>query len=667
METMFEKPIQLEGTPFLVISKLGEGGGGIVYKAYHQNLNIYVVLKEIKGRVDRTEVEVLKRLYNEHLPRIYDFPQIDGKAYIVMDFIPGKSFKECLDQNERFTEADVLNWAKQICETLIYMHGQNPPIIHCDLKPANIMRLPDNSICLIDFNVSTGAEGHGVVTGYTPGYASPEQIWALNYNNKQKDRNLWMGVDERADIYSFGACLYHMLSGIKPVPDPYGTAQSIVDIQDEGLAPWISDKLATVIMKCLEPNLENRYQSAADLYKDLLEVNSKKHLYYLGITACVALLCFAAAFASYRFRGHLEDQYIETVSEQWDSIRQQDYDREDILFHKAVKLDPNGFDAYYQRAVSLNEQKRYDENISFIESTVLPIREFQEDERISEVYFLLGVSYENQESPQDAARAYEHCLEHGEDNPEAYRNYAICLAEAGELDAARKAMDSAKDNGVDSMSLHYVDGQILYRQKEYPQAKEIFKDCTKEGATDYIRMRAYLSLSNCVEAEGRELGVSYQEETSYLEEGRETLPLNYRIQIMQRLAECYVNQEKATGNEDYYHKAIEVYQEMEEESVASPRDIRNMTRLMVNVGDYQKAESELLALLERNGEDYVTYRELALTQGYYQDSLPAKKRNYETFCEYYELAEHLYGIEYQGDEPDPEMEILESKYDAVKD
>ena len=174
---------------YKIIQKIGEGNSGEVYLAIHKNLNKKVVLKKIKSEVrdfmdKRAEVDLLKNLRYSHLPQVLDFLQIDRDVYTVMDYIPGKSFKQYLDAGTVFEERDVIYWAKQISDTLVYLHTRRPPIIHSDLKPANIMLMPDGNICVIDFNISSSLNRTGaVVTGATKGYAPPEQIQAF-YHNK---------------------------------------------------------------------------------------------------------------------------------------------------------------------------------------------------------------------------------------------------------------------------------------------------------------------------------------------------------------------------------------------------------------------------------------------------------------------------------------------------
>ena len=214
----------LRGLPdtYTIIRKLGEGGGGVVYLGYHRNLKKHVVLKKLKNVTgnmseSRVEVDLLKNLKNPNLPQVLDFLEIDGAIYTVMEYIPGDTFKDYIDRGVRFEERHVVAWAKELCETLRYLHTQKPPIIHGDVKPANIILMRNGHICLIDFNISSATTGYGAnVSGFTPGYSSPEQIAAAKYNQEVSDPRRWRSVDERADIYSFGATIYHILTGRKP-------------------------------------------------------------------------------------------------------------------------------------------------------------------------------------------------------------------------------------------------------------------------------------------------------------------------------------------------------------------------------------------------------------------------------------------------------------------
>lgn len=176
-----EYPKELTDT-YEIYEQIGEGGGGAVYRALHKRLQKTVVLKKIIGNYTniqdcRTEVDILKNLRNSYLPQVLDFIESSEGIYTVMDFIPGKSLKQMMDEGHKFKEKEVLKYTRQLCEALDYLHSQNPPIIHGDIKPANIMVTPEGNVCLIDFNISGFLEGKGAQAfGYTPGFSSPEQV-----------------------------------------------------------------------------------------------------------------------------------------------------------------------------------------------------------------------------------------------------------------------------------------------------------------------------------------------------------------------------------------------------------------------------------------------------------------------------------------------------------
>lgn len=165
-----------------IYEQIGAGGGGVVYRAYHRNMRKDVVLKrivaeDISPQEYRTEVDILKNLHHPYLPQVLNFIESPEGIYTVMDYIPGKSFRQMMNEGHKFTEKEVLKYTRQLCEALDYLHSQNPPIVHGDIKPDNIMVTPERNVCLIDFNISGILEGKGAQAfGYTPGFSSPEQV-----------------------------------------------------------------------------------------------------------------------------------------------------------------------------------------------------------------------------------------------------------------------------------------------------------------------------------------------------------------------------------------------------------------------------------------------------------------------------------------------------------
>ena len=150
-----------------ILKQIGKGGMSVVYLAMDLRLNKQWAVKVIqrKGIGKNNEVvlnkvpddtELMKRLDHPAIPRIVDIidKEDDPQIYIVMDYVEGESLDKILDEYGAQPQDVVIDWAKQICDTLGYLHSQKPPIIYRDMKPANIMLKPEGNLKIIDFGIS---------------------------------------------------------------------------------------------------------------------------------------------------------------------------------------------------------------------------------------------------------------------------------------------------------------------------------------------------------------------------------------------------------------------------------------------------------------------------------------------------------------------------------
>ena len=262
---------------YRIIQQLGQGGMGAVYEAIDQRLDTTVALKETLFTEERLrkqferEARLLARLHHPALPRVSDhFSEGDGQ-FLVMQFIPGDDLSEMMTRKRGPFPADqVLTWADQLLDALDYLHTQDPQIVHRDIKPQNLKLTSRGQIILLDFGLAKGQGGDisrvttaASIFGYTPNYAPLEQIQAL-------------GTDTRSDLYSLGATLYHLLTGVKP-PDALTRAAAVVNGQPDPLQPAsianpaVAREVDEVLGKAMSQNRDQRYATAADMRKALHE------------------------------------------------------------------------------------------------------------------------------------------------------------------------------------------------------------------------------------------------------------------------------------------------------------------------------------------------------------------------------------------------------------
>lgn len=254
---------------YRILDVLGEGGMGAVYRALDENLEILVAVKENAffteeySRQFRREAKVLASLRHPNLPRVFDYFVIDQQGqYLVMDYIEGENLRQWIDRKDCVSEVEALQIGIQICDALIYLHGQDPVITHRDIKPGNIKITPDNEVVLVDFGLVKLLVDKEITTtaarAMTPGYSPPEQ-----YGDAP--------TEQRSDIFSLGATLYTALAGFLPEDSLARTTGKANLTPLRHFNPLVSPKTAASVEKALALRFEDRWQSAREFKDALLE------------------------------------------------------------------------------------------------------------------------------------------------------------------------------------------------------------------------------------------------------------------------------------------------------------------------------------------------------------------------------------------------------------
>jgi serine/threonine protein kinase len=264
---------------YLVVRPIGKGGMGAVYLAKDQRLRSTVALKEtffedesLRKAFER-EAALLANLRHPALPRVIDHFTEDKGQFLVMEFIPGEDLEEMLKaRGGAFPPSEVLGWADQLLDALDYLHTQEPPIIHRDIKPQNLKLTARGQIILLDFGLAKGSAGEmsqvagsGSILGYTPTYAPLEQIHGT-------------GTDPRSDLYSLAATLYHLITGATP-PDALSRASAVIGGQPDPLRPAheINTQVPTAVSAALAHAMalhsEQRPGNAAGMRREMSEAS----------------------------------------------------------------------------------------------------------------------------------------------------------------------------------------------------------------------------------------------------------------------------------------------------------------------------------------------------------------------------------------------------------
>lgn len=258
---------QMVANRYTVLNLVGRGGMGCIYKVHDNTLGEEVALKTLlpqfaqdKMVVERffNEARIARRLAHPNIVRVHDIGIDNGVLYISMEFMQGRSLRDILEKmapGQHLPLREVLRIMEDLCSALAYAHRHT---IHRDIKPENVMLQEQGTVKLMDFGISKLMDnnrltGASIVMG-TPFYMSPEQL------RNSRD------VDARADIYSLGVMLYEVLTGNMPTGVPKPASEMLKEV------PPAMDN---IVARCVDPNPDQRYQSADELRAALQEVRRR--------------------------------------------------------------------------------------------------------------------------------------------------------------------------------------------------------------------------------------------------------------------------------------------------------------------------------------------------------------------------------------------------------
>jgi serine/threonine-protein kinase len=263
----------LLGDRFEILSVLGAGGMGVVYKAFDRSLGEVVALKTVKSAHEdeewlvrlKDEIRLARKVTHPNVLRTFEFAEADGVAFLTMEYVRGVTLRYLLGRSGRLPYSAGLRLARELCRGLEAAHAVG--ILHRDIKPENLLIEPSGNAKLMDFGlarpvlrVEPGQTVAGEVLG-TPDYFAPEQLRGEE-------------ATVRSDLYACGVVLYEIFTAQRPFPERTTQERMVAKLRDDPTPPslhWqrIPPELERLLLRCLAREADRRYASASELLADL--------------------------------------------------------------------------------------------------------------------------------------------------------------------------------------------------------------------------------------------------------------------------------------------------------------------------------------------------------------------------------------------------------------
>lgn len=428
---------------YKILSEIGRGGMSVVYMAINEKANKTWAIKEVRkdGVLDFEsvrqgligETEMLKHFHHPNLPSIIDVIDQTDIFLIVMDYIEGVSLSKALSTYGIQRQEIVVDWAKQLCDVLGYLHTRSKPVIYRDMKPQNVMLKPDGNLVLIDFGTAREFKEKQIEDTTclgTIGYAAPEQFGGQGQ------------TDARTDIYCLGATLYHLITGMNPCEPPY----EMRPIREAN--PKLSGGLEQIIIKCIQKDPNLRYQSCAELMYDLehyeeiddyyIRKQRKKLFGFVSaFTLSVIFLIMGICF-NINTTNMTVDTYEEMVA---DAFKTTDYSEKIELYLECIEL-PNkegdstaylGLISAYKENDSIFSKEEEEELTKLIETKEIEAALKKDYDEYIAVCFEVGklywYYYEDSETVQmkNSIKWFENVITYAQED---YENLGMAIAYA---------------------------------------------------------------------------------------------------------------------------------------------------------------------------------------------------------------------------------------------
>ena len=471
---------------YQLLSRIGQGGMGAVYKAADTRFNNRpVAIKEMSSigltptrlleaeAAFEHEAHLLADLLHPNLPRIYEHFAENDRSYLVMDFIEGQTLEEYLDQKGGgpLPVDQVITWAEQLCDVLNYLHSHQPPIIFRDLKPANVMISESGHVYLIDFGIARifkPGKQHDTVALGSPGYAAPEQ-----YGKAQST--------PRSDIYSLGALLHHLLTGVDPSEQPFFFRDA------SQVNPAIDPALDALLKQMLAMDSDRRPASALDVLnalKGAVTNQTRSTSKPLAYTQDPLLDKAYALYSQKRLDEAIAVYNKALKANSTNPLGWQGYGltqrlrglEQDALssFEHALQLDPGLVTSWNGKGTVLGKLRRHKEALDAFEKAL------QLESQNAAAWNGKGAALHALGRSNQALDAFEKALRYDPQLVQAWYNKGLLLHDIGRFREAEKAFQEAINLNNRFAQAYFGRGQALYALQRLKQALQMFDQAVQK-------------------------------------------------------------------------------------------------------------------------------------------------------------------------------------------
>ncbi len=465
---------------YQLLSRIGQGGMGAVYKAADTRFNNRPVaikemsstglpparLAEAEAAFER-EAHLLADLLHPNLPRIYEHFTENDRSYLVMDFIEGQTLEEYLEQigGGPLPVDQVVKWAEQLCDVLNYLHTHQPPIVFRDLKPANVMISESGHIFLIDFGIARifkPGKQHDTVALGSPGYAAPEQ-----YGKAQST--------PRSDIYSLGALLHHLLTGIDPSEQPFFFRPA------SQVNPAVDPALNALLQQMLAMDSEGRPSSAQEVLNALegtVTTQPRSTSRPLAHASDPLLDEASVLYTQKRldealtvYKKALQSNTTNPLGWQGYGLTQRLrglYEQALASFEQALKLDSGLVTSWNGKGSVLSKLRRHQEALEAFEHAL------RLEPHNAAAWNGKGAALNALGRSNQALDAFETALRYDPQLIQAWYNKGLLLHELGRFREAERAFQEALNLDNKFVLAYFGRGQALYSLQRHRQALQMF-------------------------------------------------------------------------------------------------------------------------------------------------------------------------------------------------